>query len=375
MKLHEYVGVIHFHTVHSDGTATLDQIIDVANQTGLDFVIPTDHNVYLKGRDGWYGRTLMLIGEEIHDIERDPEASHYLVFDTQRELKQYAPHPQQLIDAVNAAGGFGFLAHPFERTTNFVMEPDISWVDWQVEGYTGLELWNYMSEFKGHLPNLARTILYAYLPKLAMSGPYPETVQKWDELLREGHKVAIMGGPDAHGVTYSLGPLRRAIFPYDYLFRACRTHILTEQPFKHDLAHDRELLYNALRGGYCFVAYDLLADSTGFRFTAQSGEHRASMGQEVRLHGEVCFEVVSPVKAHLRLLRNGEVIVSGKGRRLTASSQKTGAYRVEAYRTCYLKKRGWVYTNPIYVSTLRSRGEELAPSHEREPPLAEPEAT
>jgi hypothetical protein len=32
-----------------------------------------------------------------------------------------------------------------------------------------------------------------------------------------------------------------------------------------------------------------------------------------------------------------------------AMPTKKGVYRVEAYRSFLLRKRGWVFTNPIYV--------------------------
>ena len=42
---HEYWGNIHMHTVHSDGTGTFDDLRAAAKDTGLHFIIATDHNV------------------------------------------------------------------------------------------------------------------------------------------------------------------------------------------------------------------------------------------------------------------------------------------------------------------------------------------
>jgi hypothetical protein len=277
-----------------------------------------------------------------------------LAFDIEEDVAPYAKDPQAVINAVNAQGGFGFLAHPIEYDTPpFVEQPNLSWRDWQVSGYTGLELWNYMSEFKNHLPNKAAAILFCYFPKLVMLGPYPDTLAKWDQLLQERKTVAIAGS-DAHGVTYRLGPLSRVVQPYDYLFRAVNTHILSQETFNGQLGHDKRVVYDALREGHCFVAYDLLGEPRGFRFTAKSGDagrrtSRAIMGQEIALEGEVSLEVHSPQRADIWLLRDGLIVARRSGKSLRWTTRERGVYRVEAYRSFLLRKRGWVFTNPIYV--------------------------
>lgn len=351
--MHEYVGAVHMHTVHSDGTATHDEIAILAGWAGLDFAIVTDHNVRVPQAEGRYGDVLLLIGEEIHDPERMPESSHLLVFDVDRSLAEYAPDPQTLIDAVRDAGGFCFLAHPFEHSAAYAGEPDINWRDWQVEGYTGLELWNTMSEFKAHVPNLPQALLMAYFPDLGLRGPLAETVARWDELLAAGRHVAIVGGPDAHGTVYRRGPLVRTVLPYEWLFRAVRLHILCSAPLGEDVAYDVEQVYAAMRAGNSFVAYDWIGDATGFRFTAQAGGAIAGMGEQLSPAGDVLqFEVQSPLAADLRLIHNGRVVAARWGHVLQYRGTSPGAYRVEAYRRHRFRERGWVFTNPIYVSFL-----------------------
>lgn len=359
MNLNEYVGHIHLHTTYSDGVATIEEVVRIANRAGLDFIIPTEHNVRIKGLDGWYENTLLLMGEEVHDQQRQPESSHYLVLNIKEDVAPYAQDPQAVINAVNAQGGFGFLAHPIEYDAPpFVEEPNLSWRDWQVSGYTGLELWNYMSEFKNRLPNKAAAILFCYFPRLVMRGPHPDTLAKWDELLKE-KKTVVIGGSDAHGNTHRLGPLRRVVQPYDYLFRAVNTHILSQETLNGQLDHDKKVVYDALREGRSFVAYDLLGDTRGFRFTATSGDagggksssttSRAIMGQEIALQGEVLLEVYAPRRADIRLLRNGRIVARRSMKSLRWTTSQKGVYRVEAYRSFLFKQRGWVFTNPIYV--------------------------
>jgi len=109
------------------------------------------------------------------------------------------------------------------------------------------------------------------------------------------------------------------------------------------------VVYDALREGRCFVAYDLLGDTRGFRFTAKSGDATMIMGQEIALQGEVSLEIHSPRRADIRLLRDGRIVARKKGKSLRWTTRERGIYRVEAYRSFLLRKRGWAFTNPIYV--------------------------
>jgi hypothetical protein len=346
--MHEYTGNIHLHTVHSDGHATHAEIAAAAGRAGLDFVIPTDHNVYVPGMDGWHGDTLLLVGEEIHDVDRDPEANHLLVLNVGEELAQYAHDPQALINAVNERDGLAFVAHPFEHSGAYANEPEINWVDWGVSGFTGLSIWNYMSEFKSHARNVASTLFAAYFPQAVVSGPYPETLCKWDELLRERRTPAICAS-DAHGTTYRLGPLGRVIFPYDFLLHTVNTHILTPEAFSGRLEHDASLVYEALGKGRAFMAYDFIGSAKGFRFGASSDKREITMGDELPLRGAVELEVTTPLPANIRLLCDGHSVAQARGRTLRYVTNQAGAYRVEVYRPYCLRSRGWIFGNALYV--------------------------
>ncbi len=346
---HEYVGAVHVHTVHSDGTATHDEIAIMAGWAGLDFVVVTDHNVRVPEAQGHYGGVLLLIGEEVHDPQRKPEGSHLLVFNVDRSLAECAQDPQMVIDAAQEAGGLAFIAHPFERSAAYSGEPDINWRDWGVNGYTGLELWNTMSEFKSHVPNLWRALLMAYLPDLGLRGPQPETLARWDEVLADGRCISIIGGPDAHGTVYRKGPLVRRVLPYEWLFRAVRLHILSDEPFDGLVDHDAGLVHDAMGAGRSFVAYDWIGNATGFRFVARNDDE-AGMGQQLSTANDaVTFEVHSPLPALLRLIRDGRVVAERQGRALFYTSEEPGVYRVEAYRRRWFRWRGWVFTNPVYI--------------------------
>ncbi len=342
-------GNLHMHTTESDGNASHQDLARIAGAAGLDFIIVTDHNVYRPGLDGWFDHTLLLVGEEVHDPQRMPQSSHTLCFNIREDVAHHAGEPQKLLDAVTEQGGFAFLAHPFEHNAaSFLPEPNISWRDWEVSGYAGIELWNYMSEFKAVLRNKAQAVLYAYAPSLAISGPYRETLQKWD-LLLQSRPVAIVGGSDAHGGTYRLGPITRTVQPYSYLFRCVNTHALSTEPPNGDLDHDRALLYAAVSHGSSFVGYERLGPVAGFAFWARSGEFEATMGETVTLKRVVELRISVPERALVRLVRDGQTVAQSRGRELALLAPRPGVYRAEAYRTHAGRLRGWIFSNPIYV--------------------------
>ena len=113
-------------------------------------------------------------------------------------------------------------------------------------GYTGIELWNGMSEFKSLLKSKFHAIYYAFNPNRVATGPFPKPLGKWDELLSAGKRIVAVGGSDAHAFLSSMGPLRRIIFPYEFHFRAVNTHLLIKSPLSGELDLDRKLIYEAL---------------------------------------------------------------------------------------------------------------------------------
>ena len=86
----EYVGNLHIHTVYSSGTARHADVAQAAEAAGLNFVITTDHNVWVQDAEGYYGSVLLLVGEEVHNIQRNPPANHLLVYGAEQELAPYA---------------------------------------------------------------------------------------------------------------------------------------------------------------------------------------------------------------------------------------------------------------------------------------------
>ncbi|HUW15015.1 MAG TPA: CehA/McbA family metallohydrolase [Anaerolineae bacterium] len=343
----EYAGHIHFHTTYSDGTASFADIVHAAHSAGVDFAIATDHNLLVREQEGYHGTVLILAGQEVHDTEREPEVNHLLAVGAAHDVALLRSHPQKLMDAVRDGGGLTFLAHPIEHGSR-LFPKEFSWIDWNVHSFDGLELWNFMSECKAYVDSRQVGLLLSFLPQIFVRGPWPETLALWDRLNAERPVVAI-GGSDNHGGTYHIGPLTRTVFPYTFAFQTVNTHVLAPEPLDGMLPHDRKLIFDALREGHCWVGYDLLGRTTGFRFQAHNGSDTAIMGDRLALNRPTEIEAFVPARARLRLLRNGLPIGSATGRHLRLQITEPGVYRVEAFRRAWGRWRGWIFSNPIYV--------------------------
>src|SRR5512145_1932830 len=291
----EIIVNTHMHTRYSDGYGSHQDIVHAAHKSGIDAVIVTDHNVWINGVEGYYPQgdrqTLLLIGEEIHDRTSTTQKNHMLVFNANRELSSLAPEPQRLLAGVAQAGGLAFLAHPFEKAAPIIGEPDISWRDWDAQGYTGIELWNGLSEMKGLLKSKFHALFYIQNFSRIAHGPYTATLAKWDELLAQKQRVVAIGGSDAHALKHRAGSFSFTVFPYEKHFRAINNHLILPQPLKGDMLEDKPAIFEAFRKGHLFIGYDWPASTKGFSFVAQGMEKSVGMGDEISAQGGVTLQV------------------------------------------------------------------------------------
>jgi len=351
---------LHIHTRYSDGYKTHSQIANLALDAGLDAIITTDHNVFVSGPEGYYKKNgkqlLLLIGEEIHDQARKPQANHLLAFNASREMAPYAPDPQRLIDQVRSSGGLSFLAHPVDPALDFVHEGDNSWVSWDIHKFTGLELWISYSEIKLISHNLLEAIFFVFFPKYIGHHANPKTIEIWDSLLRSGKKVVAIGGADAHGALMRRGPIKAEVLPYQHHFQSINNHLLVEHELIGDLAEDKKTIYQALAAGHSYGGYDLPASTKGFRFSAKGLNCEAIMGDSIPLEKGVTLLTRLPFPVECQLLKDGKVIKVWRNRDVCAYAVgEPGAYRIECYIEYLGKRRGWIYSNPIYVYAQSKR--------------------
>lgn len=345
----EYVGVAHVHSLFSDGTGEIPEIAKFAEESGLDFLLITDHNTLRglkEGYEKWYGKTLCLIGCEINDRENK---NHYLAFginesySTRLSAKDY-------VRKVKESGGIGFLAHPHEKRNHMKEHPPYPWVDWSIEDFDGLEIWNHMSEWMENLTEQNKYTSFLH-PLRSIVAPPPETLKLWDELNLK-RKVVGIGGVDAHAHKQNLfGFFEVEIFPYKVLFKSIHIHLLLPNPLvrgnsRVKIAKSKAAIYEALAHGRSFIANDYHANSEGFQFFAKAGKRKYQMGEVVNFSENITLFITLPVQnGEIRIIRNGKEIAVFNSDRAEFEVTKTGVYRVEVY---YLNK-AWIFSNHIRI--------------------------
>lgn len=341
----EYSSVIHVHSVYSDGSGEIPEIARYASEVGVDIVLMTDHNTLrpLKdGLEGWYGSTLVLIGTEINDQKNQ---NHYLAFGIKNTFDNRLT-AAQYVRKVKEEGGIGFIAHPFEKRTHMKEHPAFPWTDWSTDDYDGIEIWNHMSEWMEGLTEQNKFQRFVH-PLKTVERPNEETLRLWDTKALQRNVVGI-GGVDAHAYKQNmLGFFEVEIFPYKVLFKSVRTNIFTEEPLNKDnpLDHNKNLVYEALRKGRCYISNFYHADSKGFRFFAEANGKVFQTGETIPTNiDEIRLRVKIPeIVTEISLIRNGECFDSLIGDEATWNITDKGIYRVEVY----FDDKPWIYSNHI----------------------------
>jgi hypothetical protein len=347
--MHDLACVVHLHSVYSDGTGTVPEIMRAAKRAKADVVLLTDHDTLAarrNGEEGWYDDVLLLVGTEVSPRRRN----HYLAFGLDEEIDHDGLDGAGICRAVQAAGGFGFAAHPFSQgSPRFKRAAGMPFEALACEALHGIELWSFANDTGESVASIPELVRFLAAPARMLDHPPERNLHAWDELCRERRVVAI-GGLDAHQYGKRVGPVvPLRVMAYHRSFRFIRTHVLCDERPTRDLEHDREQVYAALRAGRCYIAVDAVAPARGFRFEADD----VPMGGEAAA-GRRTLRVRTPLPATLRLLRDGQEIAGGVGTSLEQEVEEPGVYRVEARRQAKGRERTWILSNPIYLRRTTS---------------------
>jgi len=346
----DLTGAIHMHSRYSDGTGRVADIAKAAQANALDYVLLTDHDTLAardRGEEGRHGGdTLVLVGEEVSPKREN----HYLAFGLNSPIDHEGLSPQQIVDRVTKAGGFGFLAHPFSKGSERFKRggEGMPWRDLDATGYTGVELWSFVTDTAERINSIRELVQFVTRPERFVDHPPRANLERWDTLCATRRCVAI-GGIDAHQIGIRIGnrvPLR--LMSYKRSFRYLHTHLLCDRALTGGLEDDRETIYSALRAGHAYIAIDSLHPATGFQFQA-NGARTLTMGDEAPA-GELQLRAEVPRAARIRLLKDGDEIASAAdATSLQRRVDDPGVYRVEVYLNAHGRERTWILSNPIYL--------------------------
>ena len=301
----EAVGVIHVHSTRSDGRSEPGPILDQADQAGLDYLCFNDHNTLALAHEGWHGKrhggVLSLVGAELQHRDRK---SHLLVFGAMG-LKPKG-HILDQLQTLKADGAVAIAAHPRETRP---LIPFLGGYPWRFGPHPlldGVETWNWMSSWKSGVSPLSLRHRMRF-PDMFAGHPNRAAIDLWFKV-----GGCSVGGADAHGHRI----LFRSIFPYAFLFRRVRTHLLLDSPLE-----DPAQMVEALRQGRCFTSNALLGDARGFRAVADNGSLRVERPGE----GWISVFTEKGPPSHTSLLPPGPHHLAVPGGRLHVEVYREGA--------------------------------------------------
>ncbi len=350
----EYAGVFHVHSsLGGHSTGTLDEVVRAARDKRLAFVLMTEHpspllNTAEATLQGMHEGVLFLNGSEL--VASDGGRLFAVPGFTPPSEK---PTLRDLAARAKSEGRLAVVGYPEEVR------------DLAAGVYDGVEVYNlYTNAKRINYATLLFDGLWSYWgrPELLFARFYErpdENLRRWDALNADGaRRVYALAGNDAHanvGLSFRQQTGEEVfgvkLDPYERSFRLVRNHVLLEKGRPLDASS----LLAALRAGRSFVAFDLFGDANGFRFTADNGAERRTMGEEIQLPagGAVRLNVRSPVKCRTVFFRDGQMAAEVKDSGLADfSADRKGVYRVEVYLDqlgSLLDGKPWIISNPIFV--------------------------
>jgi hypothetical protein len=346
--VHDVSCVVHVHTTYSDGTATVPELLAAARAAGADAVLLTDHDSLGARRDGWEGMhdgVFLLVGTEV-----SPRQGHYLAFGVEREIPHAGRSGRDIAEAVRAAGGIGFAAHPFSDGGHMIYAPlarrvvlPHGWAD--LDACDGIELWSLTTDAAEAWGTPAEAWRWLRDPEAAVAaGPPAGHLRRWDELSAV-RRLPALGGLDGHAPGVRVGGRVRSPLSHARTFRLLRTHLLCERPLGGDVDEDRSTLLAALGAGAAWIACPFVAPAQGARLWAERGDGATiAMGGEAPA-GRTRLRAQLPAAADILLVRDGAPLHTARGDALDLEVERPGVYRIEAR----IDARLWLLSNPIHL--------------------------
>ncbi|HUO70345.1 MAG TPA: CehA/McbA family metallohydrolase [Solirubrobacteraceae bacterium] len=355
--------VVHVHSRYSDGTATVPELLAVASEARADALLLTDHDSLQARRDGWEGEhsgVFLLIGTEVTSKQ-----GHYLAFGVEDEIPHRGRSAVQIADAVRAAGGIGFAAHPFSTGGHMFVPalarrlvPPHGWPALARErGCDGIELWSLTTDAAEAWRSPAEAVRWLRDPRGAVAGgPPADHLRRWDELSAR-RRVPALGGLDAHQPGLRARGRVHSPLPHKRTFELLRTHLLCDRPLTGEVRTDRATLLRALAGGAAWLTCPFVAPAHGARLWAEQADGEPiPMGGEAPA-GPMRLRVRLPRAAAIDVVRDGSPLHQARAPELDLSLELPGVYRVEAR----IDGRLWLLSNPIHLRARAARPA-LAPS-------------
>ena len=253
-------GVLHIHSVRSDGRGTPEEIARAAARAGLKFIVITDHGDATAAPDAPVYRegVLCLTGTEI-----STSGGHYIAIDMPASPYPLGGEPRDVVDDVKRMGGFGIVAHPDSP------KPELRWKEWTAP-FDAIEIINLDTSWRQRVTDtswrpklglLTRLLTYPIRPTESITSLISRStvLDRWDTLARRRH-VVTLAGADAHAqIAWRASDpvaarLSVPVPSYDASFRTLSVHVRAERPLTGTAATDAAMIVRAIRAGHLYTA-------------------------------------------------------------------------------------------------------------------------
>ncbi|KQC07890.1 MAG: hypothetical protein APR54_05435 [Candidatus Cloacimonas sp. SDB] len=335
----ELTGCIHNHTKYSyDSKISLRKIFKAARINRLDFITINDHNTLEAKNDAEFLEEkdlLVIIGAEVNDQQKN---NHYLVFNTDRIITD--KRAEEYVVSYRKEGAIGFAAHPCEKRACSRFRKYI-WTDHDVNGFDGLEIWNYLSEWVARINPKVNGLFMVLFPNLFISKPNRDNLDFWDELNTRGLRKSAIGSVDCHQETYRKFGIKFKFLSHKAVYKTIRTNVLIDEK----LSINQNTILEALKQGKSYIVNYIMGIPYNFYAGIKSAETSAIFGEEITWQNDLKFYYRLPKMAKVKLFHNGKFVNSHFNDKGFFKLESKGFYRLEITRF----GRGWIYTNNIYV--------------------------
>ena len=354
-------GIVHVHTVRSDGRGTPDEIAAAAARTGVKFVVFTDHGDATRTPDAPVYRAGVLC---LDAVEISTTGGHYLAVDMPPAPYPLGGEARDVVEDVRRLGGFGIVAHPDSPKL------DLRWREWTAP-FDAIEWINPDTSWRLHAQGPGWRSRFSLVEALV---DYPfrpgetiahllvgssSAISRWPSLA-ERRRVVGLAGVDAHAKlalrTADAGESRLSLpLPsYEASFRTLSVHVRPERPLSGDAAADAALLMRSIRAGHLYSAIDGLASPAAFEFTATNIHGTVREGSELGVGGAVTLRVRSnaPPEFTTTIWKDSSILTTDHHDQdfTFQTSDAPAMYRVEI-RASSPDRVAWITSNPIYVRT------------------------
>jgi len=357
-------GIVHVHTIRSDGRGTPDEIAAAAARAGLKFVVFTDHGDATRTPDRPMYRSGVLC---LDAVEISTTGGHYIAIDMPASPYPLGGEARDVVEDVKRLGGIGIVAHPDSPKL------ELRWREW-VAPFDAIEVanldtgWRRSMQAAGWRPKLhlfEALIHYPMRPSETMASLIQpsETTSQWN-VLAQRRRVVLIAGADVHanlgfrGADPSDTRLSLPLPGYQATFRTLSIHVRPDRPLSGDAAGDAALVVRAIRAGHLYTTIDGFASPPSFDLAATNELGTVHEGDELGTGGAVMLRVRSnaPPEFTTTIFAGPRVLVTDRHEPdFTVQAPETPAvYRAEIHRAG--NPIPWLVSNAIYVRRPEAKG-------------------